>query len=241
MIKKIYSKIIKYVKPKYLLQTKIRTCGCCNKKSIVLKLNEWDEFTRCIRCSANARYEHLALCLRKENLENKKIVELDDRSPLKRMLSHYHGYTRTYFSDKVNNGYISKNGAICEDITNLTFEDNSIDIMISSDVLEHVCNIEKAFAETKRVLKHGGKHFFTIPMYNGKTTQRAKIENGKIINILPPIYHCDPESDSDGYILVFWDFGNDLADYYSNSEAKLSIIDGPFGKEGKVVWCYEKY
>lgn len=122
----------------------------------------------------------------------------------------------------------------------MTFADGTIDLLISSDVLEHVPDLDKAFAETQRVLRPGGRHIFTIPMHNGKTTRRAEIINGEVVNYLPPEYHCDPESNSNGYILAFWNFGEDIAEKYSNDSMKVSIIDGPFGKDGKIVWCCEK-
>ena len=45
--------------------------------------------------------------------------------------------------------------------------DNSIDFLLSSEVLEHVDNIEKALEEVKRVCKNGAKFFVTIPSTDG--------------------------------------------------------------------------
>ena len=239
--KALLKKIRKYVKPKYLLKSEIRRCKCCGKISFIACLNEMDEFRICLRCRANLRYEMLAECLDEiPDLENKLIVEMDDRSPLYRKLKHYKNYIRTFYSEKVPFGTITEKGTRCEDIQNMTFKDNSIDLMISSDVLEHVCDIDKAFGEMKRVLKPGGKHIFTVPMYNGKTRQRATIENGKINYLMPPEYHCDPEKDGNGFILVFWDYGMDLAERYTEDDFKVSVLKGPFGKDGKIVWCAEK-
>lgn len=44
----------------------------------------------------------------------------------------------------------------CENLENLTFKDESFDLFISQDVMEHVFNPEAAFKEIARVLKPGG-------------------------------------------------------------------------------------
>jgi SAM-dependent methyltransferase len=49
------------------------------------------------------------------------------------------------------------------DITDLTFTDHSFDLIICSDVLEHIKNHELAFSELARVLKRGGILIITVP------------------------------------------------------------------------------
>ncbi len=64
-----------------------------------------------------------------------------------------------------------------ENIEDLTFADESIDIFVTQDVLEHVFHPDRAIAEIHRVLKPGGTHIFTAPKHRGldKTVQRATI------------------------------------------------------------------
>ena len=102
-----------------------------------------------------------------------------------------------------------------ENIEQLTFPDNTFDVLITSDVLEHVSDLEKALSEIKRVLKSGGFHVFTIPVDNvlQKTRERARIVNGKIDHLMEPVMHGDsirPEG-----ILAFRDFGGDVLSYLS--------------------------
>lgn len=106
-----------------------------------------------------------------------------------------------------------RNGKIhFEDATKLSFDNESIDLYISNDVLEHVSDYKLAFSEAYRVLKHGGKFIFHIPFYFlDKTEIRAELtRNGKINFIKNPIYHGDPLSKNGA--LVFTDFGWDLFD-----------------------------
>jgi len=48
----------------------------------------------------------------------------------------------------------------------IPLEDNSVDFIFSSEVLEHVYETENAFFELSRVLKPGGKFLLTVP-YHG--------------------------------------------------------------------------
>ncbi len=48
------------------------------------------------------------------------------------------------------------------DSTNLPFADNSFDALVSTDVLEHIPDSDRAVEEIKRVLKPGGKAFLVI-------------------------------------------------------------------------------
>lgn len=49
------------------------------------------------------------------------------------------------------------------DATSLPFQDNTFDVIISFDVIEHIENDKKMMTESYRVLKKGGKIFFGTP------------------------------------------------------------------------------
>jgi len=50
-----------------------------------------------------------------------------------------------------------------QNLEQLTFSDNSFDIVITSDVMEHVRLDDRAHQEIRRVLKPGGVYLFTVP------------------------------------------------------------------------------
>ena len=87
---------------------------------------------------------------------------------------------------QLKSGGSAVNSIRCENLEALTFEDASIDLHITQDVMEHVFNPSKSFFEIARTLAPGGMHIFTVPLINkwNHTRQRAKIgEDGNIINI----------------------------------------------------------
>lgn len=214
-------------------------CRCCERITIfVAHKNKSSEFRVCLFCSANERYELLAEEIRHRygsQLQRMDVLELDPRSPLKTILSRARSYTRTFYEP--GKPPKCKDGAICEDITDLRFHDDSFDLIVSSEVLEHVPRLDKAFSETARVLRLGGAHLFTVPP-RARTRKRAEIADGEIIHIEPPEYHLDPLS-REG-ILAFWDIGPDLTTALSTKGLEVKIVRGPVGEAGRVVWLAER-
>lgn len=217
-----------------LQDVQLRRCKCCGSVSLFLRLGRSVEGIRCIRCGANYRYELLAIAILEMSeifRQAKLIVEFDPNSPLKRVLGRYSDhYVRTFFHAETERGS-EKAGAICQDLQKLTWSDRSIDIMISSDVLEHVPEFEQALAEMRRVLTPGGFHLFTVPMQS-KTIRRARISNGDVEYIKPPTYHLDPLNPVGA--LVFWDFGLDFEDIFSRNGLNLECVAQD--RHGYRVW-----
>jgi SAM-dependent methyltransferase len=116
-----------------------------------------------------------------------------------------------YFDNAAFGSYVD--GIRNENLECLSFSDNSFDVVVNSDVLEHVSNLDKALSEIKRVLKPGGYHVFTLPVdYElGRTVERARIVNGKVEHLKKPVMHGDTIR-GEG-ILAFRDFGSDVLDY----------------------------
>jgi SAM-dependent methyltransferase len=55
-------------------------------------------------------------------------------------------------------------GVPSEDLTSLSYGDASLDLLLTSETLEHVPDWQRGLAETRRVLRPGGRHVFTVPL-----------------------------------------------------------------------------
>lgn len=96
-----------------------------------------------------------------------------------------------------------------EDVQALSFEDASFDFVLSFDVLEHVPDHERAFAEFFRCLRPGGRLLFTAPFRPDMECHdvRAVLEpGGRIVHLTEPEYHGNPV-DPEGGALTFRYFG----------------------------------
>jgi SAM-dependent methyltransferase len=208
--------------------SRVRRCRCCGRQSLIVSLSPGEEVKRCLLCGANLRYEMLAEQLRALDLARLDVLELDPGSPLRRLASGARSYTRSFFSPTAVPGSLGPGGARCEDITRLTFPDASLDLIVSSDVLEHVPDLPGAFAETARVLRMGGSHLFTVPPR--ESTRRRPADE--------PEFHGDP-LDAGG-ILAEWDIGPDAPTVFGRPDLLLSIVAGPEGADRRVVWRADK-
>ena len=63
------------------------------------------------------------------------------------------------------------------DACNIPYPDNSFDVAVAFDVLEHIKDDQKMVDEIHRVLKPGGHFVFTVPAYNALYSDRDKYLN----------------------------------------------------------------
>jgi SAM-dependent methyltransferase len=187
-------------------------------------------------CRANLRYEMLAEFLRSNyaDIKSLNVLELDPDSPLQPILREAKTYVRTYFDPGVGENTTRADGALMADITRLQFANEIFDIIVSSEVLEHVPDLCAAFNEVHRVLRPGGVHIFTIPP--AKTTKKlAAVENGIVKHLVhPPEYHGDPLGK--GGILAFWHLGPDFPKLFPECGLEFEVVMGPEGKDERIIW-----
>ena len=103
-------------------------------------------------------------------------------------------------------------GLLHEDVNSLSFNTGQFDVIVSSDVFEHVPDPLKAFSECARVLKDGGELVTTFPFERmlDVSRTRARIVGEKIEYLAARNYHGNPISDEGA--LVYTDFGWDVLD-----------------------------
>ena len=97
----------------------------------------------------------------------------------------------------------------CENLEAMTFDDSSIDLHITQDVMEHLFHPEQAFREIARTLKPGGAHIFTAPLWKklSPASVRARLEaSGSVTHLDTPVYHGNPLSDEGSLVTVDWGY-----------------------------------
>jgi SAM-dependent methyltransferase len=82
-----------------------------------------------------------------------------------------------------------------EDLRATSFPPAAFDLVLSSDVFEHIPAPYDAFREVHRILKVGGRHVFTVPFYSDRYRDEVRAvaaADGTVQHLLPPIHHADP-------------------------------------------------
>jgi SAM-dependent methyltransferase len=194
-------------------------CPICGQLTIFLVFNDnLRESGRCIVCHSTNRNRQMAVILlgaieevkglkfrsikdfvakahRLEQLADFKIYNTETTGCLHNLLKELPNYTASeYLSMEYTSGEVI-NGILHQDLTKTSFVDNSFDVVLSSDVFEHIPKPYEGFQEIYRILKCGGRHIFTVPFYSDRYQDevRCKLqEDGSIHHILPPVYHGDP-------------------------------------------------
>lgn len=209
----------------------------------------------CGKCKAPLRYRnqaaailgyfgqgrHAALrdLIADQAFQKASVYEVGIRGPFAGWLSKLERYTRSYLWPDVRRGQV-KDGVRCEDVTRLTFEDQSFDLIISSEVMGHVFDYQTAFKELWRVLKPGGYHVFTTPLswpLAASTVERATEKGGRVRHHQPARFVTGGDGAPS---LVCTEFGADLLDLlaglgYNAWLARPSITEYPMYRDAVVV------
>ena len=108
-----------------------------------------------------------------------------------------------------------KNNIRHEDMTQLSFKDESLEMYLTFECLEHIPFYWKTISEVYRTLKPGGTFLGSFPFdINSKDNLiRAKIDaDGNIVHLMEPQYHGDPVNEQG--ILCYTVFGWKLLDEF---------------------------
>ena len=188
-------------------------CSCCRADSEFIETGVWlrDQYL-CRRCGSIPRVRAVNMTLDRY-FPLWETATIHESSPSNNFIARYCShYSSSYFFEGVALG-TEHQGSRCENLEALTFSDNTFDLVITQDVLEHVFRPDLAVSEIMRVVKPGGAHLFTTPKHKGlrKTSQRATLDGETIVHLLEPQYHGNPIGD--GRALVTWDYGDDFEAY----------------------------
>lgn len=143
-----------------------------------------------------------------------RLYHVGHYTPFRSWLSERYSVVSSQFVAGVSSGE-TRNGALVQDLTALSFADGEFDAVVAIDVLEHIPDYKSALHEVARVLHPGGKAQLTFPwrglLYRDNIKRAEVLTDGSIHHIEAPEYHGDPASPEDG-ILCYWYFGWDVLD-----------------------------
>jgi SAM-dependent methyltransferase len=210
-----------------------RFCLCCNAKTSMtinfdnstlvdsVPIPNWREALVCNVCQMNNRQRLIGKLIQSEVSKNPNLCLyiMEQVTPIYKWLtgtfpnleikgSEYLGYEFE--------GGVFYDGIRHEDVMNLTLAPESVDLIVSNDVFEHIPDFRKGLEECVRVLRVNGTMLLTIPFYTSHDCSevRATFHENKLKLIKSPQYHGNPLS-PDGS-LVFHDFGWDLMDTFKS-------------------------
>ncbi|MFO7652923.1 MAG: class I SAM-dependent methyltransferase [Candidatus Krumholzibacteriia bacterium] len=115
-----------------------------------------------------------------------------------------------------------------EDLLNLSYADETFDLVITSETLEHVPSVDGALREIRRILRPGGWHVFTVPVVwdRPRTRQRTHLVDGAWRHALAPSYHGRPEQRPDD-LLVVYEFGADFVRRCQEAGFAVEVLRDP--------------
>ena len=163
--------------------------GCHQNVRSFLKGDWWRDDYVCGNFGSIPRERALMYCVEKFFPDWCKMVihesSPNPRGPNSRFKSGAPHYIPTQYFPNRKSGLIYQ-WFRNENLESLTFKDESIDLHITQDDMEHIFDASKAFQEIARTLKSGGAHIFTTPLVN-KIIQRwsvlREMNMGTLINL----------------------------------------------------------
>lgn len=215
----------------------VRRCTICGHSSVFLRTGN-DPFIgiRCVRCRSTTIHRALYRALQTrfglglERLRGCRVYEASAHGAFFRQLSRMSrrvGFE--LWGSELYEGWVPGeyyNGVRCEDLERLTFDDEMFDLVTSSEVMEHVENLERASAQIWRVLKPGGWYLFSVPidLSRERTVQRARrTEDGARIDLLPPEFHGDPVRGERG-VFTWRTFGADTPALFADMGFEAALV-----------------
>lgn len=188
-------------------------CPTCQTDVRFVATDPWlRDHLLCPNCRSKPRERALMTAL-ETYFPNWQQLTIHESSPIDRGASvrlarecaHY--VPSQYYPDEKPGAIVKK--MRCENLEALTFDDNSVDIHITQDVMEHVLSPSAVFREIARTLRPGGAHVFTVPIVNkhkSSAVRARKTTDGSIEHLLPAVYHGNPLSKDGALVTIDWGY-----------------------------------
>lgn len=187
------------------------------------------ETLQCRRCGATMRDRTLAYALlealnARDPAAAESIYELSDHASLKqrildtdsfsvmsRLLARHANYVRSSFKPDIPFGVELEKNRYNVNLERINFPNESFDVVLTSDVAEHIRDIDGAHREIFRVLRPGGLYIFTVPYDPNCPSHHVLVDTSEAEDkfLVPKQIHGDPLT---GDILAYRVFGRQIFD-----------------------------
>ncbi|MGK0298929.1 MAG: hypothetical protein ACI9XC_002554 [Gammaproteobacteria bacterium] len=137
-----------------------KECPICGYIGRFLSLGtppRWDG--RCPNCGSRERHRLIHIFLKNRNInlhDGRKILHFAAESYFEKIM---HGNINYHTADLVEG-----KARHTMDMSNIQFDDNYFNVVITNHVLEHILEDKKALSEIYRVIKPGGFSLITVPI-----------------------------------------------------------------------------
>ncbi|WP_372733634.1 class I SAM-dependent methyltransferase [Nocardioides sp.] len=159
-----------------------------------------------------------------------KILETDAASRLSRRLADSPSVTRSlYYPDRASGESLGEERLLNVDLEQMPFEDDSFDLILTTEVMEHVRHVEVAHREVARCLRPGGAYVFTVP-YDPALEETLVLIDPETDEplVLPMHMHGDPGMRDEG-IKSYRVFGRDIVETLGRCglETRFAPVEDP--------------
>lgn len=182
----------------------VHACVICHWTGPTFLNDFHSEMAICPRCGSIARDRFLMFCFLQipEPTSRLRVLETSPRlgNRYRRIMHRYFDYTSSDFDLSAHEGDIRI------DLQAIDLPDESVDVLITPHVLEHVPDTARALGEIHRILAPGGRMYLQIPLCQGTTGVPQT-----------PEFHADNTP-------VFFRFGWDLTDMIRSAGFHVDVL-----------------
>jgi Methyltransferase domain len=205
-------------------------CACCNQRTEFLADNAWlRDYFHCVKCGSIPRQRALLHVL-ETRFPGWRDLAVHESSPSSggasaRIRDECRGYVSSqYFPDQEFGSMVRSHRN--ENLESMTFPDDTFDIVVTQDVMEHVYNPDAVFREIARTLKPGGAHIFTAPLVNKHKASQlwaTKNADGSPQFLFEPDFHGNPVDEKGSPVTMRW--GYDIVDHIRKASGLETVIE----------------
>jgi SAM-dependent methyltransferase len=161
-----------------------------------------------------------------------EILDTDCYSPIFQLLRKANFYRSSVYIPQKKFGSNMFDRVTNVDLQDIPFESECFDIILTSDVMEHVRRDDLAHREIHRCLKPSGYYVFTVPYVPGWSNNQIRVDSSgaEDVYLMQKEYHGDPVTGNG--VLVYRIYGNEFIEQLTNMGFEVHFDNEPRTDQG---------